>query len=108
VLCPTYTALLAIAFLLGVTHCSLLRSLARRHNFDARTFTNLAAVAERLWSPRSSSSDGDTSARLVEHICRMNTRGFGANPIEPSFCETADLHIPRGGFPGLAAHATEL
>lgn len=94
-------------YVLGGQACQWSEGISE-HNFDARTFTNLAAVAERLWSPRASTSGGGTSARLVEHICRMNTLGFGANPIEPSFCETADLDIPRGGFPGLAAHAAEL
>ena len=63
------------------------------HNFDARTFTNLAAVAERLWSPQAMDSKVKTqatSARLVDQICRMNARGIDANPIEPSFCPMGD------------------
>ena len=51
------------------------------HNFDARTWSTAAAVAERLWSPRSKNpSAGDskwpqgsfnlTQARLEEHVCR--------------------------------------
>ena len=64
------------------------------HNFDARTWTNLAAVGERLWSPRALSHpviEASAATRLVEHVCRMNSRGIDANPISPSFCPQADF-----------------
>jgi hexosaminidase len=63
------------------------------HNFDARTWTNAAAVAERLWSPRNMSDPETASPRLIDHICRMNARGLDANPIEPSFCPMGDFAV---------------
>jgi N-acetyl-beta-hexosaminidase len=57
--------------------------------FDGRVWTNAAAVAERLWSPRGMNSSLDTqglSGRLADHVCRMNGRGIGANSFTPGYC----------------------
>lgn len=67
-----------------------------QHNFDARTWTNAAAVAERLWSPLPLSVH-DAQPRLIEQVCRLNSRGYGANPIDPSFCPTGDF-LPKREF----------
>ena len=57
---------------------------------NAEEFKQIAAVAERLWSSRAVNSTSLATPRLVEHVCRLNTRGFRANPIDPSWCATAD------------------
>lgn len=62
--------------------------------FDSRVWTNTAAMAERLWSPRSMNSSvatQGTQSRLRDHICRLNARGFAANTISPGLCPMFDF-----------------
>lgn len=77
------------SYVLGGQACQWSEGI-NQHNFDGRTWTNAAAVAERLWSSRAVNSTSLATPRLVEHVCRLNTRGFRANPIDPSWCATAD------------------
>ena len=51
-------------------------------NIMQRTWPRLAAVAERLWSPKNKSSDDtDMGRRIHLHRCRMLARGLPASPV---------------------------
>jgi hypothetical protein len=64
------------------------------YNQDAFVWRGTAAAAERLWSPYELTPTHDAAApRLVEHLCRLETLGIRAGPIQPSFCP-ADAVMP--------------
>lgn len=55
-------------------------------NFEQIVWPRTAAAAERLWSPRTVADKTLAQPRLMEHICRLNSRGVAAGPIVPSSC----------------------
>jgi hexosaminidase len=57
-----------------------------KHDFEAYALTKAAAVAERLWSPATTTDVTSAKARLAEHVCRLNMRNVPAEAIEPNFC----------------------
>jgi hypothetical protein len=57
-------------------------------DFDIRVWPRAAAVAERLWSPKSYTDIDEAEPRLGAQRCRMVQRGINAFPIYPDFCDT--------------------
>ena len=58
-------------------------------NFISRTWPRASTVAEKLWSAQNATTDPEeASPRLEEHRCRMLNRGYGVQPIWPSFCSS--------------------
>jgi len=55
-------------------------------NFDTRVWTRTSATAERLWSPKEINVPYQAAPRLMQHICRLNSRGIYAEPISPGTC----------------------
>ena len=58
-------------------------------NIQGRVWPQAAAVAERLWSPKSQDAQADipdATLRLHQWVCRQNFRGFYSGPIAPGFC----------------------
>ena len=63
-------------------------------NFLPRVWPRLAAVAERLWSPKNVSSDDvDMGRRMHLHRCRMLARGLAASPVG----DLGDPAVPSNG-----------
>lgn len=53
----------------------------------SRVWPGAAAVAERLWSPRTTTDLGEAARRLEELVCRLRRRGVPAAPANgPGFC----------------------
>ncbi|KAK3860960.1 hypothetical protein Pcinc_033023 [Petrolisthes cinctipes] len=62
-----------------------------RTNLIARTWPRASVVAEKLWSAFDQTQSTDAATpRLEEHRCRLLGRGYGVEPLWPSFCE-ADI-----------------
>lgn len=62
-------------------------------SFDSRVFPRVLAVAERLWSPRSTNLlDSTTTVRLEHHRCNLVRRGVGAGPVMPGYCDASYSH----------------
>lgn len=60
---------------------------------EGRIWPRAAAIGERLWSPedmRETEIDGPMERRLVDHRCRIVTRGILAAAIWADYCEAAD------------------
>lgn len=58
-------------------------------NLVQRIFPYVAAIAERLWSPKSTlemNRTDDAMHRLDQHRCRMLWRGIAAQPIFNGYC----------------------
>ncbi|XP_046999531.1 beta-hexosaminidase subunit beta-like [Schistocerca americana] len=56
-------------------------------NVESRVWPRAAAVAERLWSPRSAVDTDDAASRIEEHYCRLRRRGINAQPPNgPGYC----------------------
>lgn len=58
-------------------------------NLDAVVWPRAAAVAERLWSPKTNTDQGAAKRRLAQHRERLVTRGVSASPIHPYYCTMA-------------------
>lgn len=62
-----------------------------RTNLIARTWPRASVVGEKLWSAADQTLDTTAATpRLEEHRCRLLGRGYGVEPLWPSFCE-ADI-----------------
>ena len=62
-----------------------------QYNIQSKVWPTAAAVGERLWSAANNTlvaNIDDAELRLNTFICRMNSRGFYAGPIEPGYCAT--------------------
>ena len=58
-----------------------------RFNLIPRLWPRVSAVAERLWSSRTTTDLKDAELRLQEHECRMAERGYPVAPINGAgFC----------------------
>ena len=56
-------------------------------NLTPRLWPRAAAVAERLWSPRSVRDREEAARRLQEMECRMLRRGYSVAPVNgPAYC----------------------
>lgn len=55
-------------------------------NLISRTWPRGSAVAERLWSPASTTDVGDATRRIAELRCRLVARGLAAGPLGPGYC----------------------
>eukprot|EP01052_Picozoa_sp_SAG31_P006777 SAG31_NODE_315_length_17848_cov_18.145811_7_plen_112_part_00 len=51
-------------------------------NVEGLIFPRLAAVAERLWSPRAVNDTTSALSRIKQFRCRLNSRGVAASPVE--------------------------
>lgn len=49
----------------------------------------LAAVSERLWSPRSLNDTGDAHDRIRSFRCLLTRRGVAAAPVDNQLARTA-------------------
>jgi hypothetical protein len=57
------------------------------YNQDAFVWRGTSAAAERLWSLSAlTPAHAAAAPRLVEHLCRLETLGVRAGPIQPGFC----------------------
>eukprot|EP00818_Percolomonas_sp_WS_P001115 CAMPEP_0117445152 /NCGR_PEP_ID=MMETSP0759-20121206/5639_1 /TAXON_ID=63605 /ORGANISM="Percolomonas cosmopolitus, Strain WS" /LENGTH=528 /DNA_ID=CAMNT_0005237301 /DNA_START=8 /DNA_END=1594 /DNA_ORIENTATION=+ len=57
------------------------------HTIDSRIWPRAAAVAERLWSPKSVNDTSSAEKRLIRHRCEVLVkRGIHAFPLRPDFC----------------------
>ena len=69
-------------------------------NFDAFVWRDLAAIAERLWSPAARTQKADAAApRLAQHLCRLTRAGFRPGPVAPGYCPplgAAAAAVPPG------------
>lgn len=65
-------------------------------NFDSQSAMKMAVVAERLWSASTVTDVDDAEDRLIEHVCRMNLRGIGAQPPNPGYCPS-DASASKAG-----------
>ena len=60
-----------------------------RFNLIPRLWPRVSAIAERLWSSRTTINMKDAEVRLQEHDGRMTKRGYPVEPTNgPSFCNT--------------------
>jgi len=50
---------------------------------DERIWPRAAAVAERLWSPKSYMTAADAEPRLRLLYCHLSTRGISSSPLNP-------------------------
>lgn len=56
-------------------------------NVHPRVWPRAAAVAERLWSPRTTTDVASAARRLEELVCRLRRRGVPAAPANgPGYC----------------------
>ncbi|XP_034237553.1 beta-hexosaminidase subunit alpha-like, partial [Thrips palmi] len=56
-------------------------------NVHSRVWPRAAAVAERLWSPRTTRDTTAAARRLEELVCRLNRRGIPSSPANgPGYC----------------------
>ncbi|KAK3919046.1 Beta-hexosaminidase subunit beta [Frankliniella fusca] len=61
--------------------------MADETNVHSRVWPRAAAVAERLWSPRTTTDPGAAAVRLEELVCRLRRRGVAASPANgPGYC----------------------
>jgi len=57
-------------------------------NIQATIYPRLSAVAERLWSPITTTDVTDAKARLTIQRCRLVQHGFQSAAIQPDYCYT--------------------
>jgi len=73
------------ALLIGGEAC-IWGELVDQANLQATVYPRLSAVAERLWSPQTTTDINDAKARLTSHRCRIVQRGFKSAAIQPDYC----------------------
>lgn len=66
-------------------------------NIDERLWHRGPALAERLWSEDFTADINDVRNRLAEYRCKLVRRGFRMGPVQPDYCDVAELSDPDGG-----------
>jgi hexosaminidase len=61
------------------------------HNLESTVWPRAAAVAERLWSPKSTKLNHGTIERLYAHNQRLINRGIHPAPLGPTWCRLNPL-----------------
>jgi len=73
------------SYILGGEICAWGETL-NQYNFDQRLWPRSSAAAERLWSAMTINDPVAAQPRLAEHVCLLNRRGIGAEPLAPGYC----------------------
>lgn len=63
-------------------------------NLISRTWPRAAAVAERMWSPKTMNNIEEAQVRIHEFRCKLLKRGIGAQPVENGANMTAPAPVP--------------
>lgn len=59
-------------------------------NFDARVWSRIPGIAERLWSSSSMTDSWDLQPRISALACDLARRGVGLADSQPAFCDYYD------------------